>query len=48
MYEKVNGVRKNSTVACGFSPIKIHSSDYPKQIIEVYVFQYNIATAIFY
>ena len=30
--------RKNSTVACGFSPIKIHYSDYPKKINEVYVF----------
>ena len=44
MYEKSyilsarTGVRENSTVACWFSPIKIHYSDYPKQINEVYVF----------
>ena len=34
-------MRKNSTVAslaCGLSPIKIHYSDYPKRINEVYVF----------
>ena len=24
------GVRKTSYVACGFSPVKIHFSDYPK------------------
>ena len=27
------GVRKISFVACGFSPIKIHLSDYPKSLI---------------
>ena len=36
------GVRKISSVACGFSPTKIHFSDYPKSSIsrinEVYVF----------
>ena len=36
------GVRKISSVACGFSPIKIHFSDFPKSLIcrinEVYVF----------
>ena len=43
------GVRKISSVACGFSPIKIHFSDNPKSLIsrinEVYVvvFQSNIA-----
>ena len=35
------GVRKISSVACGFSPIKIYISDYPKSLIskvnEVYV-----------
>ena len=35
------GVREISYVACGFSPIKIHFSDYPKSLIsrinEVYV-----------
>ena len=47
MYEKAvllagTGERKISSVACGFSPIKIHFSDYPKSLIsrinEVYVF----------
>ena len=38
MHEKgATYVRKNSIVACGFRPIKIHFSNYPKQIIEVYV-----------
>ena len=36
------GVRNISSVACGFSPNKIHYSDYPKSLIsrinEVYVF----------
>ena len=36
----------NGSVACGFSPIKIHFSDYPKSLIsrinEVYVFLYKI------
>ena len=36
------GVRKISSVACGFSSIKIDYSDYPKSLIsrinEVYVF----------
>ena len=36
------GVRKISSVACGFNTIKIHFSDYPKspisRINEVYVF----------
>ena len=36
------GVWKISSAACGFSPIKIHFSDYPKSltssISEVYVF----------
>ena len=36
------GVRKISYVACGFSPIEIHFSDYTKSLIsrinEVYVF----------
>ena len=27
------GVRKTSSVACGFSPIRIHFSDYPKSLI---------------
>ena len=27
------GVRENSTVACGFKPIKIHYSDYPNVFI---------------
>ena len=40
MYEKAaTGVRKISAVAYGFSPIKIHYSDCPKRIDEVYVFQ---------
>ena len=29
------GVGKNSTVACGFSPSKIHYYDNPKRIKEV-------------
>ena len=29
----VTGVRKNSTVACGFIPVKIHYFDYPKRFI---------------
>ena len=39
MYEKApflltgTGVRKISSVACGFSPIKIDFSDYPKNSI---------------
>ena len=36
------GVRKMSSVACGFSSVKIYFSDYPKSLIsrinEVYVF----------
>ena len=36
------GIGKINSVACGFSPIKIHFSDYPKskisRINEVYVF----------
>ena len=28
------GVRKNSNVACGFSPIKTHYFDYPKRLIK--------------
>ena len=32
------GKKSTVTVACGFSPIKIHYSDYPKRISEVYVF----------
>ena len=32
------GVKNDSTVVCGFSPIKIHYSDYPKQIIGVLCF----------
>ena len=36
------GVRKISSVACGFSPFKIHFSDYTERLIsrinEVYVF----------
>ena len=36
------GVRKISSVVCGFNPIKIHCSDYPYSLIsrinEVYVF----------
>ena len=44
-YEKLHffartGVMKTSTVACGFTPIKIHYSDYPKRINEVYVWRY--------
>ena len=49
MYEKNSillagtGVRKISSVACGFNSIKIHFSDYPKslnsRINEVYIFQ---------
>ena len=39
------GIRKISSVACGFSPVKIRFSDYPKSLIsrinEVYVF-FNI------
>ena len=35
------GVRKERNVACGFSPIKIHYSDNPKRINEVYVFSIN-------
>ena len=43
MYGKARtGVRKISTVACGFSPIKIHYSDYQKCFINrinyVYVY----------
>ena len=38
----VTGVRKISSVACGFCPIKIHFPDHPKSLIsrknEVYVF----------
>ena len=38
----VAGVRKISSVECGFSPIKINFSDYPKCLMsrlnEVYVF----------
>ena len=34
----VTGIRKNSNVACGFSPIKIHYSDYPKRKKEVLSF----------
>ena len=45
LYEKAalagTGVRKNSTVACGFSPIKIHYSDYPKRFNVVYDFFFN-------
>ena len=43
MYEKNcillagTGVRKISYVACGFSPIKIHRSEYLTRINEVYV-----------
>ena len=43
MYEKAefykpNLCKENSTVACGFDPIQIHYSDYPKRINEVCVF----------
>ena len=45
MYEKklhFVSLREISSVACGFSPIKIHFSDYPRSLIsktnEVYVF----------
>ena len=59
MYQKApfcskagTGVWKISSVACGFSSIKIDHSDYPKSLIsrinEVYVFSINIAIAIFY
>ena len=46
------GVTKISSVACAFSPIKIHFSDYPKGLIsrinEVYVFFNKISVyAIF-
>ena len=44
------GVRKNITLACGFSLIKIHYSDYPKRFInrinEVDVFISIITTVI--
>ena len=37
-----NGAVKISSVACGFSPVQIHYSDYPKSVIsrinEVYFF----------
>ena len=34
MYQKAGtGVRKINSVACGFSSIKIHFSDYPKSLI---------------
>ena len=38
MYETLyllaaTGIRKNSTVACGLSPIKIHYFDYLKRLI---------------
>ena len=43
---------ENSSVARGFSSIKIHISDYLKSLIsrtnEVYVFSINIAIAMFY
>ena len=49
------GIRKFSSVACGFSPIKVHFSDYRKSLLsrinEVYVFfyiKYRYAIAIFY
>ena len=47
MYKKLyllarTGVRKICSIACGFSPIEIYFSDYPKSLIskinEVYVF----------
>ena len=57
MYQKSSfllartGVQKISSVACGFSSIKIDYFDYPKSLIsrvnEVYVFSINIAIAIF-
>ena len=37
-----NWRKEKSTAACGFSPIKIHYSDYPKRINEVYVFSNEI------
>ena len=42
--KKLHFISRNwckGNVACEFSPIKIHYSDYPKQINEVYVF-FNI------
>ena len=46
------GVGNISSVACGFSPIQIHFSDYLKSFInrinQVMIFQKNIAIAIFY
>ena len=34
MYGKAGtGIRKNSSVACGYSPIKIHFYDYQKSLI---------------
>ena len=35
----LNWRKENSIVACGFSPIEIHYSDYLKRINEVYVFK---------
>ena len=41
------GLRKINSAACGFSPIKIHFSDYPKSLIsritEAYVFVNKIS-----
>ena len=57
MYQKApfvsrTGVRSISYVACGFSPIKIHFSDYMKSLIsrinETYVFSIKYCIAIFY
>ena len=44
-----NWRKENRTVACGFSPIKTHYSDYPKRINEVYVFliKYNYSNILF-
>ena len=43
MHEKVAIFSWNSTLACWFSPIKIHHFDYPKRFInrinEVYIFK---------
>ena len=56
MYEKAAFISRNRSrkivLSMGFSPFKIHYSDYPKRFInrinEVYVLFFNIAIAIFY